>query len=426
MRRPTARRAAATAGVSSSRSVSSMDVGVLAQLRAGARVRGGRRTAARHQREGGRARRPGRRSGRSGPLRSGRVPVQWSRRPSSALARVLRRSTSVAARPVRARCVRAVATVKHVGFFPPCRVRHVGHRHVADRDLVVGAGGRTVRRRRRVASGASAGARRRCGPGLASGAPVRLSEGRRTRRLAPYGTCRRPLRRRPRRPSPRRDYTAHHLQVLEGLEAVRKRPGMYIGSTDSRGLMHCLWEIIDNSVDEALGGHGDRIEVDPAPRRVGRGARQRPRHPGRHRAAHRPDRCRGGLHQAARRRQVRRRLLHRLRRPARRRRLGRQRAVRAARRRGRPRRQDLRDELPPRRARRLRRRRDRRQGARTPRSPRSSGRASCAVVGKAKRGVTGTPDALLGRPADLPQGRRVRLRRAWSPGPGRPRSSSPG
>ncbi|MGE9808051.1 MULTISPECIES: DNA gyrase/topoisomerase IV subunit B [unclassified Janibacter] len=57
------------------------------------------------------------------------------------------------------------------------------------------------------------------------------------------------------------DYTAHHLQVLEGLEAVRKRPGMYIGSTDRRGLMHCLWEIIDNAVDEALGGHGDRIEV---------------------------------------------------------------------------------------------------------------------------------------------------------------------
>ena len=56
-------------------------------------------------------------------------------------------------------------------------------------------------------------------------------------------------------------YTARHLSVLEGLEAVRKRPGMYIGTTDSRGLMHCLWEIIDNSVDEALGGFGDRIEV---------------------------------------------------------------------------------------------------------------------------------------------------------------------
>ena len=57
------------------------------------------------------------------------------------------------------------------------------------------------------------------------------------------------------------NYTARHLLVLEGLEAVRKRPGMYIGSTDSRGLMHCVWEIIDNSVDEALAGHGDRIEV---------------------------------------------------------------------------------------------------------------------------------------------------------------------
>ncbi|WP_394551908.1 type IIA DNA topoisomerase subunit B [Agromyces sp. MMS24-JH15] len=57
------------------------------------------------------------------------------------------------------------------------------------------------------------------------------------------------------------DYSARHLSVLEGLEAVRKRPGMYIGSTDSRGLMHCLWEIIDNSVDEALGGFGDEIEI---------------------------------------------------------------------------------------------------------------------------------------------------------------------
>ncbi len=57
------------------------------------------------------------------------------------------------------------------------------------------------------------------------------------------------------------DYSARHLSVLEGLEAVRKRPGMYIGSTDSRGLMHCLWELIDNSVDEAVAGHGDHIGV---------------------------------------------------------------------------------------------------------------------------------------------------------------------
>ncbi|GAA5151699.1 DNA topoisomerase IV subunit B [Microbacterium pseudoresistens] len=57
------------------------------------------------------------------------------------------------------------------------------------------------------------------------------------------------------------EYSAHHLQVLEGLEAVRKRPGMYIGSNGSPGLMHCLWEIIDNSVDEAVAGTGTRIDI---------------------------------------------------------------------------------------------------------------------------------------------------------------------
>ena len=62
-------------------------------------------------------------------------------------------------------------------------------------------------------------------------------------------------------PAPETEYSARHLSVLEGLEAVRKRPGMYIGTTDSRGLMHCLWEIIDNSVDEALAGSATEIQV---------------------------------------------------------------------------------------------------------------------------------------------------------------------
>jgi DNA gyrase subunit B len=61
--------------------------------------------------------------------------------------------------------------------------------------------------------------------------------------------------------APADSYTARHLSVLEGLDAVRKRPGMYVGSTDGRGLQHCLWEIFDNSVDEALGGYCTRVEV---------------------------------------------------------------------------------------------------------------------------------------------------------------------
>src|SRR5690625_7052848 len=56
-------------------------------------------------------------------------------------------------------------------------------------------------------------------------------------------------------------YDAEQIQILEGLEAVRKRPSMYIGSTNEKGLHHLVWEITDISIDEALAGYGDEIQV---------------------------------------------------------------------------------------------------------------------------------------------------------------------
>ena len=127
-------------------------------------------------------------------------------------------------------------------------------------------------------------------------------------------------------------YTADDIQVLEGLEPVRKRPGMYIGGTGKDGYHHLLWEIVDNSIDEVINKHATKVEVtlhkDGKSATVednGRGI------PVDMMPKHKKSRARGDLHDAALRRQVRaRQELRGLGRPARRRRGGRQRAVERA------------------------------------------------------------------------------------------------